>query len=754
MDLNRPTRGNDQPGSSWLYRQGAVLLAAGLIVVAGLAAYGNSFSGPFIYDDLSSIRDNPSIRHLSAIGEVLSPPGNGETVSGRPLLNLSFAINYAISGPSTRGYHVVNLAIHILNGLLLLGILRQTFCSSVLSPRFGRAALGLGWATAILWTVHPLQTESVTYIVQRAESLASMLYLLVLYCAIRGMHAKRPVGWYVVAVGSCWLGVATKETVVTAPLMVLLYDRTFVGGSLQEAFRRRWSLYVALAAGWMLLIGLLWSTGLVGRREEMGTLDAWSYACSQPGVLLHYLRLSVWPDPLCFNYDWPAGKTMGAILPAMTAVGLLVVATVRGLTGGRTWGFVGAWFFLILAPSSSVQPLGQLAFEHRMYLPLAAVASAVVVGGAMAGQWLARRGWLPGRAGMIAGVCVVTLAAVVLGQVTFRRNEAYGTELSIWQDTVAKAPHSSFAHNNLGVELTNSGRVAEAIEHCQEAIRLKPDNASAHANLGNALKEAGRAAEAIERYQEAIRLKPSDAQPHYNLGNALAKGGRVAEAIEHYQEAIRLKPDYASAHMNLGVLLGELGRLPEAIEHHRQALKITPDCAEAYNNLAVAMVKSDDLQGALEPFLEAVRLDPHYAEAHYNLSVTLSRVGRIREAIEHGQEAARLAPTRWQLNRFAAWLMAIHEPAQGGDPTRAVELGQQACTLTGRHESICLDTLAAAYASAGRFDEAASTAKEAWQIAQSAGQDSLAEEIHMRMQLYRDQKPYRKPVVLPASHRP
>ena len=775
------------PGPSCLRSRWATLLAAGLIVVAALAAYANSFSGPFLYDDVSSISDNPTIRRLSAIREVLSPPRNGETVSGRPLLNLSFAIDYAIGGKTTTTYHGTNLTIHILNGLLLFGVLRQTFCWPVLRSHFGHAATGLALTIAILWTIHPLQTESVTYIVQRAESLASLFYLLVLYCMIRGMRSEWPVGWYVAAATCCWVGAATKETVCTAPVVALLYDRTFVASSFRESFRRRWGVYVGLAASWTLLVGLQWSTGLLGRREETGSLDAWSYIRSQPGVLLHYLRLSVWPSRLCFSHDWPVAKTLVAILPAMTALGLLVTATVRGLTGGRTWGFVGAWFFLILAPTSSVLPLGQLAFEHRMYLPLAAVVTAVVVGGYMVGEGLARRGRLPGHAGMVAGVCLVTLAAVVLGLLTFRRNEAYRTELAIWEDTVVKAPQNASAHNTLGVELTNCDRLSEAIEHYQEAVRLKPDWAAAHNNLGAAFTESGRLEEAIEQYQQAVqlqpenpsahfnlagvlktmgrlpeaiehyqqsvRLQPDHAESHYNLANSLAKSGRPAEAVEHYQEAIRRQPDDAPAHVNLGAVLGELGRLPESLEHYKQALKITPDSAETLNNLAVALVKSGDLSAAIDQFLQAVRLQPGYAEAQFNLSVTLSRVGRIREAIEHSLEAARLAPTQWKLVRFAAWLLATHEPAEGGDPMRAVELAERACTLSGRRGIVCLDTLAAAYASAGRFDDAVATAKEAWQMAHAAGQGALAEEIHIRLQVYRDRKPYREPVTASSGRR-
>jgi hypothetical protein len=218
-----PQRESEPPWNCW---RRATPVAAGFIVLAALAVYANGLSGSFIHDDIPSIVDNPTIRQLWPIGQVLSPPRNGETVSGRPLLNLSFAVDYAIAGTNTWIYHATNLVIHVLNGLLLLGILGRTFSLPVLRPQLGKAAGGLALVIALLWVLHPLQTESVTYIVQRAESLAAFFYLLVFYCVIRGIESARYALWYILAVAACFLGVATKETVATAPLLVLLYDRT------------------------------------------------------------------------------------------------------------------------------------------------------------------------------------------------------------------------------------------------------------------------------------------------------------------------------------------------------------------------------------------------------------------------------------------------------------------------------------------------------------------------------------------------
>ncbi len=276
------------------------------MVAAGLLAYSNSFTGSFIYDDAPSILGNPTIRHLWPIWQPLSPPHKGGiTVEGRPLVNLSLAVNYALGGLDVWGYHALNLAIHLLAGLTLLGIVRRTLLQPKLRERFGAAANELALAVAVLWVVHPLQTESVTYIVQRAESLMGLFYLLTLYCFIRGAESPRPRAWYSLCVTACALGMASKEVMVSVPLMVLLYDRTFVSGSLREVWRQRWPLYLALASTWILLGYLMFFTGSFGNAvinaKENG-IAWWKYLLTEPGVILYYLRLAAWPYPLCFDY--------------------------------------------------------------------------------------------------------------------------------------------------------------------------------------------------------------------------------------------------------------------------------------------------------------------------------------------------------------------------------------------------------------------------------------------------------------------
>jgi tetratricopeptide (TPR) repeat protein len=755
----------------------ASLMAACLIVAAGVAAYSNSFLGPFIFDDLTSIPANPTIRDLTSLSKVFSPPRNGETVSGRPILNLSLAISYATGGEQPWDYHAGNLLIHLINGLLLWAVLRQTFQLPVLKSQWGGAGNTLAWVVAMLWIVHPLQTESVTYMAQRAESLASLFYLLTLYGTIRGSQAGRPIFWHALAVTACWLGVATKEIVGTAPMVILLYDRTFLSGSFREAIRRRWGLYLGLTASWIVLGMLQASTGLLGRREEMKTFGAWAFARSQPGVILHYLRLAFWPHPLCLDYGWQPANTVGAILPASLAVGGLAAASIWGLTGGRKWGFLGAWLLLILAPSSSIVPLRQLVFEHRMYLPLAAVVTAAVVGFYRVGRAGCRDGWLTPMVGIVASLSVTMLLVVLFGFMTARRNEAYRTALSIWQDTRDKAPHNAHAHYNVGTVLSQSGMWNDAIENLREAIRLAPDFVAARNNMGQALANIGQWQQAIEQYRETLRYQPDDSFLHDNLAIALSKTGQHEEAIKHHQEATRLNPKFAQAHASWGDTLVRQKRFSEAVKHYREAsqlepdntsflnslafalahsghlaeaahcyqeeIRLRPDLPEPYNNLAIVLAGAGRMAEAVDSYRKALRIRPGYGEACLGLSQILTTTGELAEALDDARLAVRLLPDQPQASQHLAWLLATQERISKEDLDLAVKLAEHACVMTRRQDAMCLDTLGAAYAAVGRFDDAVKAATEAEQRAQATKQASVGKEIHAHLELYRERKPCR-----------
>jgi len=649
-----------------------------VVIAAALLAYSNSFTGGFFLDDFRSISENPTILHLWPIWQCLSPVRQNWLTAGggRPLINLSLAINYAISGYRIWSYHALNLIVHILAGLTLLGIVRRTLLQPVLRKRFGAAANELALVTAVLWTVHPLQTESVTYVIQRAESIMGLFYLLTLYCFIRSAESG-PVGngkwsmgngpwkqppqlWYGLSVAACALGMVSKEVMVSAPVMVLLYDRAFVSDSFREAWRRRWPLYVALASTWILLGVVEVCAGIFAYASMVAQPHSpfrwWEYLATQPGVILYYLRLCVWPSSLTMDHAWPMAKTWVRIVPESVAVVGLVAATAwawRTKSGpaprsGPVWGFLGAWFFLILAPSSSFIPLSDAVYEHRMYLPLAAVLSAVVMGlYALVGR---------------KSLAVFAVAAVGLGVLTWRHNRIYYCEPSYnlgvalgragrfkeaireFERAVRIAPDNPLLRYNYGLTLVALGRPAEALEQYEAALRLRPDFADAHGNLANLLSTIGKPQEAVEHYEQALQAKPNDPTLHYNYGVELARLNRVPEAIRQWEQAVQLDPHYASAHNSLGIALEQLGREPDAIQHYEAALRIKPNYAEAHNNLGLALVQQGKLEAAMEHWEAAARFKPDFADPHNNLGSAYAQLGRMPEAIAQWNEALRIKP--------------------------------------------------------------------------------------------------------------
>ena len=375
-------------------------MAAGLVVAAGFAAYANSFSGAFVFDDLSTIRFNPAIRSLGAVWRQHS--ALGLTTSGRPLAALSLALNYAISGTNAWSYHAFNLAVHLLAGLVLFAVVRRTLAGSGRIEYPGKGDIqpdpvAVAFAAALLWTLHPLQTESVTYIGQRVESMMGLFYLLTLYCFIRGAGAeaafagtlaggkaagRRRRFWFGLSWLACLFGMLSKEVMVSAPLLVLLYDRTFVSGSFRGAWRRHRGIFAWLAATWIPLACAVALTGNRGGTAGFGASVAWwRYALAQFPAIAHYLRLCFWPHPLVIDYGSDLAIQAASVAPSAIVLAALLAGVAFALVRRPAVGFLGVAFFAILAPSSSVVPVAtQVMAEHRMYLPLAPVVVLAVIG--------------------------------------------------------------------------------------------------------------------------------------------------------------------------------------------------------------------------------------------------------------------------------------------------------------------------------------------------------------------------------------
>jgi protein O-mannosyl-transferase len=591
-----------------------------LLVIATALAYWNSFHGVFLLDDRRSIVANSTITRLWPLSGPLSPPVSSATVSGRPIANLTFAVNRTLGGLDVRGYHAVNLAIHLAAAFALFGLVRRTLLLPRLADRWGKSATLLAFFAAVIWSLHPLQTESVTYIVQRVESLMGLFYLLTLYAFVRAVVEPQRRGWAALAIVACALGMATKEVMVSAPLMALLYDRAFVSGSLREAWRRHRGLLLGLGATWLLLAYLVAAAGgNRGGSSGFGTgVDPWDYWLTQPRAIVQYLRVALWPRPLVFEYgaDWL--KSPLEAVPFAVVVLVMVIATVTAWWRAPQLSFLGFWFFALLAPTSLMPGVSQLTVEHRMYLPLAAlVVLAVLAAYARFGS---------------RSFFLWALVAVGCGILTTQRNADYHSAIAMWQDTVAKRPNNPLAQDQLATALAAAGKIDESIRHHEAAVHLAPGVGAFRYTYAIALKAAGRAADARRELAEAVRLAPEIAEAQNDFATLLADGGEWTEAIRHYQAALQRDPENVVYHYNLGTAWLHTGDLARAAAEFRAAIRNRPEYALAHHDLAATLAQSGDYAAALPEFEEAVRLEPADLRARNNLANVLGALQRPTEA--------------------------------------------------------------------------------------------------------------------------
>ncbi len=634
-----------------------MLWAAMAIIGTGALVYLNSFKGQFLFDDQTFLED-PSFHRFWP----LSP-----SMLTRPIVGFSLALNHAISGIDVWSYHAFNLTIHILASLALFGVVRRTLLTDKLKKRFGQARTGLALSVALLWMVHPIQTESVTYVIQRAESMMGLFYLLTLYCAIRGFTSHNPSRWYAAAVIACAIGTGSKQVIVTAPIIVLIYDFIFISGSLKESLRRRWGLYVGLVVTWGLVAVMM----LISKDAEVSAgfglkiVSTWDYFKSQFGVIAHYLRLAVYPDALCLDYNWPVAKSLADVVPFAVIIIAMVLASLYGVFRRSPLGFLGLWFFLILAPTSSVMQIADLAAERRMYLSLAAIVTLGVVGG----YSLLKRVAKPDSKHRLSqiGLAVIAVLVAWFGSLTVRRNADYHSEIMMWADVLKKRPDNPRAHTNLGLRLAERGEFDLALAHFQEALRANPNFVEAYNNTGMILANHGRGEEALPYFQEVLRLRPNAKRAHFNIGQVFASQDKWGEAINQYEQELQVDPQFQSAYLNIGRALEIQEKPAEAAARYRQALSIWPNWIEARLRLASLLLSGNgDTKEALQIAEETVRIaGRQHIVALDVLAAAYAAQGRFAEAVTTAREAMDKASASGQNELAVAILRRLRKYEEG-----------------------------------------------------------------------------------------
>jgi len=631
-----------------------------LLVLTTSLAYLGSFSGALLLDDEPNIEralavytGDPSPVLADPLGQLRFP------YNRRPLTDLTLLANHALGGLDPWGYHLFNLLVHLSAVLVLFGLVRRTMLLPRFEGRFRRGANGFAFAASLIWSLHPLCTQAVTYVVQRGESLMALFYLLTLYVLVRATTAG-PSGWRWIPLAfvTALLGTTSKEVMITAPLALVAFDFVFLGGWFPGTRARRMAIH---GATWLGVFGYLALVGVFGdmfapdptqvRNVGFGFrgVSSFDYLLTQCQVLVHYLRLAFWPTGQVLDYGWEfvhdarQVALQGSLLVVLILVSLVLLAR-------RRWaGFCAFAFFLVLAPTSSVIPIEDAAFEHRMYLPLALLV--VLVLGALAGLLDRVVGNRDEALRTTFGLSLPI--ALALGLATNARNAVYRSEDTMWTDVAAKRPNHPRAVNNLAGAQARS-RPDDAVALASRAIELEPEDASAHYNMGLALEGQGKLDEAQAAYERAIALDATDWRARANLGRLFIQKGDSARAVQQLQSAMRINPNEPFVYFNLAFVQQELGNLRQAISLYDKATSLNaqyldPDIMKALCLQALGELDESEatLRGALK------RADPvtdgeALLRIHTNLGTVLFMAGRLdeaeaeyRSALEHDPKASK-----------------------------------------------------------------------------------------------------------------
>lgn len=672
------------------------LLAGCMLTIAVLALYGNSLRGPFILDDHFSITLNNSIREWWRAGRLLFSELD-TPVTGRPLVNVSLAINYAISGLDVWSYHLWNVAMHLGCTMLVFGLVRRTLTLPTIRSGLGDHSLQLAFATALIWAVHPLNSEVVDYVTQRTESMMAFFCLLTLFASVRALESPRAGQWQTMAVIACALGMMCKETMVVTPLLLGLYDRTYVFRSTAEAFRSRWRLYGGLMFTWMVLAVVTWRGargGAAGFSNDFG-VQPWTYLLNQSVIITQYVHQVVWPRALVIIYGWPLPLTLGDVVPYVSFIGLLLLLTAIALVRAPKIGFLAATVFITLAPTSSIVPIvTEVGAERRMYLPLVPVVMLAVLGAfslwSLVQRWWPATALASARVSRVVGVVVLASVSLTLAARTFIRNGEYASSVGLLQTVVEEWPSNLShlilgedlakvgAHEEamaqyrrvlagaprayylLGMELLDAGQFEEGIatletlidiwrtpptSHPPWQVPLREDAVAARRRIGQTRARQQRWSEAAEQFQLLLTISPSDADARRQLGDVLLAGQSFDDAIAHYRTYLGAKPNDASALSNMAIALVAVSKPDEAIQMLRRAVDVAPSNVSIRRNLANALFDQRHITEAIDAAEGAVRLAPNDAAAREVLGRALAVQGKFDEAIAAFEQSLRLDPT-------------------------------------------------------------------------------------------------------------
>ncbi len=574
------------------------------IVLLGSLIYAHTLNVPWYMDDIRAIVENRSIQRLQDALQNLF-------FSSRGIADVTFAINYSFGKTSVFGYHLVNIAIHLVTSCLVFLLFKRVFRN--------RFLLALGGA--LIFVAHPLQTQAVTYVVQRMTSLAALFFFLALYLYVRAREASEDppachLLFYIGALVCGALAVLTKQNTAVLPVALILFDRYFLPAEQRPPWRRL-LLYAApfavvpiLLAIKSLLAPMLTGSGIsdVGGLPDLIHLrhsSPTNYLVTEFSVIWVYLRLLIFPYGQALDYDLPIVAAIWTWKNLIAFIGVAALLSAAAVLRKRlpcvSAGIL--WFFLCLSVESTVIPLDPI-FEHRLYLPMFGFAMVVMAGFAR----------LPRRTALVGILLITTILAVL----AWKRNDLWNDPIAFHQDNLRRAPRSERVHVDLANAYRKEGRLKEAQPLYERALEINPDYVLIHINLSMVYTAQKKHQKAVEVLLEGLRRNPSHFKLYNNLGVLYNLMGKFHDAASFLETGVRLEPNNATMHFNLALAYERLNRLDEAVTHYRRAIALESANPDTHFNLGSALYKKGDKHQALQEFLTATRLNPEHAASLYN----------------------------------------------------------------------------------------------------------------------------------------
>lgn len=716
------------------------MLAVALMLLT-IVVYLPVWKAGFILDDNDYLTENPSIVGSQGLKEVWT------TREARicPLVITSFWVGHALWGLNPTPYHVVNVLLHGLCALL--------FCRVLLRLGAGRAT---AWLAAALWTLHPVQVDTVAWISELKNTQSGLFYLLCILFFLKWRHEANSTGiqqpgrrrwYYALSLLFAVMALTSKSSTVVLPVVLGLCVWWIEG---RWQWRLLWRLapfflFSALACAWS-----IWEQKTQGGIGGIWALS-WTDRIIVPGrALWFYLGKLLWPQPLTLIYPrWELdAASVFSYLPTLAAALAFFLLWQRREGRLRPCFFAFAIFIVVLLPVVGLVDHFFLRYsyvgDHFQYLacmgPLALAASGIV---SMERFFKSRHPLL--FPGLVAGLLLI------LGVSTLRHAPVYQNMETLWTDTILKNPRSWLAHNNLGTVMQEKGRMEEAISHFRTSIQLNPEFEASRINLGNALSNTGRLEEAIPSYERGVAINPKFATGYYNYGCAFVRHGRLEEAIVQFQKALEIFPGHKLARNNLASALLDLGRPAEAVPHCQKIVDDSPDNPKSRTTLGNALAQSGQAEQAVVQYQKVLEIDPTYPDAQNNIGVVLLGLGRLDDALYAWKSILTADPDSLVAARAVAWLLATCPDERYRDGVKALELALRADRFSGGRSAPVAQALAAAYAETGQHASAEVAAERALILARTQGDARLAEQLPEQIGSYRLRKPWRDPGLKAAS---